>query len=172
MKNSSIDNNIENSINVIETKKIMTPHFFVDSDQIKIKLYIIFDDKNGQILNVSVDDLFPNVKNLENIAQVSYQFVLTKPNYQQLSRYKQLAMYVENKTGRTIVNPFKLRNYLILNHLKKWTGVKNEYGEDVNLQIDTDDTLTQKSLQTVYKVNSNIIDVLMSQYQARANIII
>ena len=79
-------------------------------------------------------------------------------------------MYWDNIAGKTIVNPFKMRNYVILNHLKRWQNVTNELGEQISLKIDIDNTLTQQSLDLVYTVNPAIIDCVMKQFQRQTNI--
>ena len=144
------------------------PLFFVDKNEISIQLFVVYDNLSGRLLNVSTSNLAQQLSNIQGVSQTSYQFVFTKPNYEQISRYRQLAMYWDNRANKTIVNPFKLRNYLILNHLKSWKGVTDQYGDEIELQLDNDDTLTQKSLETVYSVNSSIIDVLMTQYESKA----
>ena len=160
-------NNNENGNNQIEKRKV-NPMFFVNNQEIQVSVYVVFDNLSGRIINVSSQDLSDQLGSIQGIDTMKYVFIFTKPNYEQISRYRQLSMYWDNRANKTIVNPFKLRNYLILNHLKAWRGVKDEYGEDVELNLDSDDTLTQQSLETVYKVNSSIIDVLMTQYQNRA----
>ena len=153
---------------VVNNHKKSNPMFFVDKNEIDIQLFVIYDNLSGRLLNVSTSNLAEQLQNIQGISQTSYKFVFTKPNYEQISRYRQLAMYWDNRANKTIVNPFKLRNYLILNHLKSWQGVTDQYGNTVTLVVDTDDTLTQQSLQLVYSVNSSIIDVLMTQYESRA----
>lgn len=153
---------------MFDGNKKANPLFFVDKNEIDIQLFVIYENLTGRLLNVSVNNLGQQLKNVQGISQTSYKFIFTKPNYEEISRYRQLAMYWDNKANKTIVNPFKLRNYLILNHLKSWEGVTDQYGNEVSLVIDNDDTLTQKSLQLVYSVNSSIIDVLMTQYESKA----
>lgn len=166
-KNDQVNVTTTTTQNKVEKKKT-SPIFFVDKQQISIDIYVIFDNLTGRIINVSSENLSSQLSEIQGIDSAVYTFIFTKPNYQQISRYRQLAMYWDNRANKTIVNPFKLRNYLILNHLKAWKGVKDQYGSDVQLAIDNDDTLTQQSLETVYKVNSAIIDVLMTQYESRA----
>lgn len=162
-----MENEKNQQLQQLTQKKIVRPLFFVDSNQIEIQIYVIYDQLTGRIINVSVDDISENLKTIQGIDQMVYKFMFTKPNYEQVNTYKQMAMYWDNRVSKTIVNPFKLRNYLILNHLKSWKGVTNQLGQQVNLQIDSDGTLTQQSLQLVYKVNSSIIDVLMTQFESK-----
>lgn len=167
MENENLENN-ETSSQVIEKNNRKFPSFFIDKNQIQINVYVIYNTLDGSILSVSPNSL--DNQFIQGIDQISYKFIFTKPNYQQVSRYQQLAMYWDNIAKRTIVNPFKMRNYIILNHLKRWQNVTNELGEEVKLQIDIDNTLTQQSLDLVYSVNSAIIDCVMKQFQTITNI--
>lgn len=167
MENENVENNATSS-QVIAKNNRKFPSFFIDKNQIQINVYVIYNTLDGSILSVSPNSL--DNQFIQGIDQIGYKFVFTKPNYQQVSRYKQLAMYWDNIAKKTIVNPFKMRNYVILNHLKRWQNVTNELGEEVKLQIDIDNTLTQQSLDLVYSVNSAIIDCVMKQFQRITNI--
>ena len=165
MENENATNSIE-QVTVKNTKKI--PSFFIDKNQVQISVYVIYNTLDGAIYNVSPTSLENQF--IQGIDQIGYKFIFTKPNYQQVSRYKQLSMYWDNIAGKTIVNPFKMRNYIILNHLKRWQNVTNELGEQISLKIDIDNTLTQQSLDLVYTVNPAIIDCVMKQFQRQANV--
>lgn len=167
MENENVENNVTSS-QVIAKNNRKFPSFFIDKNQIQINVYVIYNTLDGSILSVSPNSL--DNQFIQGIDQIGYKFVFTKPNYQQVSRYKQLAMYWDNIAKKTIVNPFKMRNYVILNHLKRWQNVTNELGEEVKLQMDIDNTLTQQSLDLVYSVNSAIIDCVMKQFQRITNI--
>lgn len=165
MENENVTNN-STTVAVKNIKK--APNFFIDRNQVQVNVYVIYNTLDGNILSVaptSLDNQF-----IQGIDQIGYKFIFTKPNYQQTSRYKQLAMYWDNIAKKTIVNPFKLRNYIILNHLKRWQNVTNELGQEVSLKIDIDNTLTQQSLDLVYTVNPAIIDCVMKQFQRMTNV--
>ena len=165
MENENVNN--ENAQSVIKNAKKF-PNFFIDKNQIEINVYVVFNTIDGNILGVSTNSISDTF--IYGIQQIDYKFIFTKPNYQQVSRYKQLSMYWDNIAGKTIVNPFKMRNYIILNHLKRWQNVTNELGEQISLKIDIDNTLTQQSLDLVYTVNPAIIDCVMKQFQRLTNI--
>ena len=165
MENENVNNEMTQSV-FKNTKKF--PNFFIDKNQIEIDVYVVFNTLDGNILGVSTNSISNTF--IQGIQQINYKFVFTKPNYQQVSRYKQLSMYWDNIAGKTIVNPFKMRNYIILNHLKRWQNVTNELGEQISLKIDIDNTLTQQSLDLVYTVNPAIIDCVMKQFQRQTNI--
>lgn len=167
MENENVENNVTSS-QVIAKNNRKFPSFFIDKNQIQINVYVIYNTLDGNILSVSQNSL--DNQFIQGIDQIGYKFIFTKPNYQQVSRYKQLAMYWDNIAKKTIVNPFKMRNYVILNHLKRWQNVTNELGEEIQLQIDIDNTLTQQSLDLVYSVNSAIVDCVMKQFQRITNI--
>lgn len=170
MENENLTN--EQIINKQQIEKVKNnlkkmPLFFVDRNQLQINVYIVYNVLDGSIITISTTKI--QHKMIQGIEQLQYTFVFTKPNYQQISRYKQLAMYWDNYAKNTIVNPFKLRSYIILNHLKSWKNVTNELGQQVKLQIDVDGTLTQDSLTTVYQVNPAIMDCVMKQFQRLTN---
>lgn len=165
------DEVIENTNNqqnnqVVNKKKF--PSFFVDQNQIKVEIFVVYNNLDGTILHVSNQKI--DSKLIDGIEQISYKFIFTKPNYEQMNRYKQLSMYWDNIAKQTVINPFKLRNYIILNHLKKWENVTNSYGQKIQLQIDIDNTLTQQSLDLVYNVNSSIMDKVMEELESQLNV--
>lgn len=160
-----MENENVNSTAIQNMKK--SPNFFIDKNQVQINVYVIYNVLDGQILSVSPNSL--DNQFIQGIDQIGYKFIFTKPNYQQTSRYKQLSMYWDNIAKKTIVNPFKMRNYIILNHLKRWQNVTNQLGEQVTLKIDIDNTLTQESLDLVYTVNPAIIDCVMKEFQRITN---
>lgn len=173
MENENVTNNVNNDATnktnevVIKNAK-KAPNFFIDRNQLQINIYVVYNILDGNIFGVStaaIDNHF-----IQGIEQINYKFVFTKPNYQQVSRYKQLSMYWDNIAKNTVVNPFKMRNYIILNHLKRWENVTNQLGEKVQLKIDIDNTLTQESLDLVYTVNPAIIDCVMKQFERLTNI--
>lgn len=144
----------------------MKPMFFIDSNEISIDVFVVYDSSNGTIISVSGKEIDSAL--IEGIAQEKYTFFFTRPNYDDISKYRQLSMYWDNNSGKTVINPFKLRNLLILNHLKRWSGVVNENNEPIDLKLDIDDTLTTESLELVYSINSSIVDVLMTIFEQRA----
>lgn len=165
MENENVENTTA-EVAVKTTKKL--PNFFIDKNQIEISVQVIYNTLDGNILGVTATPIDNNF--IQGIDQIDYKFIFTKPNYQQVSRYKQLSMYWDNIAKNTVVNPFKMRNYVILNHLKRWQNVTNELGEEVKLQIDVDNTLTQQSLDLVYTVNPTIIDCVMKEFERLTNI--
>ena len=77
-------------------------------------------------------------------------------------------MYYDDSAKKTIVNPFKLRNYIILNHLKHWDGITDVDGNIINLELDIDGTLKQSSLDLVYQMNPAVVDVVMTIFEQKA----
>ena len=144
----------------------MKPMFFIDSNEISIDVFVVYDSSNGTIISVSGKEIDSAL--IEGIAQEKYTFFFTRPNYDDISKYRQLSMYWDNNSGKTVINPFKLRNLLILNHLKHWSGVVDENNKPIDLKLDIDDTLTTESLELVYSINSSIVDVLMTIFEQRA----
>lgn len=144
----------------------MKPMFFIDNSEFKVDIFVVYDQSAGNIISVSGKEIDSTL--VEGIAQEKYSFYFTKPNYDDISKYRQLSMYWDINSQKTVINPFKLRNLLILNHLKKWEGVVDEKNEKIDLKLDIDNTLTTDSLELVYSVNSSIIDVVMTIFEQKA----
>lgn len=155
--------------NLVLNKKNITPLFFVDKGQISVKVYVIYDINTGEIYSATNLSL-QSVYEITGVEQICYEFVFTKPNYQQLSNYKQLSSYWDSNASKKIINIFKLRSYLIVNHLKSWKNIVNELGQEVLLQLDADDTLTQSSLNLVYEVNPFVMEAIMKEYQSKIHL--
>lgn len=142
--------------------------FFVDNKEIQIDLYIVYNATDGVIYRVSEVPIGNSL--IDGVIEKQYKFYFSKPNFDDMSKYRQLSMYFDNKYNKTVVNPFKLRQYIILNHLKRWEGVQNEEGEDINLELDIDGTLSQSSLELIYSINSIVIDTLMTSFEKKMSI--
>lgn len=142
--------------------------FFVDNKEIQIDLYVVYNATDGVIYRVSEVPIGNSL--IDGVVEKQYKFYFSKPNFDDMSKYRQLSMYFDNKYNKTVVNPFKLRQYIILNHLKRWEGVQNEEGEDINLELDIDGTLSQSSLELIYSINSIVIDTLMTSFEKKMSI--
>lgn len=146
----------------------MKAMFFVDSKELSVDVYVVYREEDGLIISASGLPIGEEL--VEGIVEIKYTFYFTKPNFDDMSKYRQLSMYVDKISGKTIVNPFKLRNYIILNHLKRWTGVTDSEGNDIELTLDPDGTLSATSLDLIYNINPSIMDVVMSLFEQKAMI--
>ena len=150
-------------------KNNKTPVFFVDSKQIKVQFYVVYRASDNLILSASPISIESD--DIQALIQKKYTFYFTKPNYDEINRYRQMAMYIDRKTQQTMVNPFKLRNYIILNHLKRWQGVTDQDGNQIELKLDQDGTLTASSLQLIFSINPSVMDVAMTNFEQKAMLI-
>lgn len=146
----------------------MKPMFFVDNKEIAIDVYVVYREEDGLIISASGYPIGEDL--IEGIIESKYTFYFTKPNFDDMSKYRQLSMYVDKISGKTIVNPFKLRNYIILNHLRRWEGVTDADGNDLELNLDPDGTLSATTLDLIYNINPSIMDVVMSLFEQKAMI--
>lgn len=146
----------------------MKPMFFVDNKEIAIDVYVVYREEDGLIISASGYPIGEDL--IEGIIESKYTFYFTKPNFDDMSKYRQLSMYVDKISGKTIVNPFKLRNYIILNHLRRWEGVTDADGNDLELNLDPDGTLSAATLDLIYNINPSIMDVVMSLFEQKAMI--
>ena len=166
--NETLTNVNTNQQNTTISKPKKYPNFFIDKNQIEIEIFVVYNTLDGTILSVSQVKIDSSL--IDGIEQISYKFIFTKPNYEQMSRYRQMSMYWDNIANKNLVNPFKLRTFLILNHLKRWENVIDEFGNKVELKIDIDNTLTQESLDKVYTVNASIMDKVMTELENKLNL--
>lgn len=155
--------------NLIFQQNKKNPLFFVDNSKVSISVYVIYDLNTGELYSAAPYSL-QTVNEIGGVAEIKYDFVFTKPNYEQLSNYKQLSSYWDNNAAQKVINVFKLRSYLIVNHLKSWDNIKNENGEDIVLQVDDDGTLKQNSLDLVYGVNPFVMEAVMKEYQKKIHL--
>lgn len=144
----------------------MKPMFFIDNKEIQIDVFVVYNSENGDILGVSGKQIDSTV--IEGILEEKYSFYFTRPNYDDVTKYRQMAMYWDENSKKTVVNPFKLRNLLIINHLKHWAGVVDENNEPIELELDVDGLLKTKSIELIYNISSTIMDVVMTLFEQKA----
>lgn len=144
----------------------MKPMFFVDNKEVEVNIFVLYNKNDSSIIRVAGTAIDEDL--IDGIVQEQYKFYFSKPNYDDISKYRQLSMYYDDSAKKTIVNPFKLRNYIILNHLKHWDGITDVDGNIINLELDIDGTLKQSSLDLVYQMNPSVVDVVMTIFEQKA----
>jgi len=144
----------------------MKPMFFVDNKEVEVTIFVLYNKNDSSIIRVAGTAIDEEL--IDGIVQEQYKFYFSKPNYDDISKYRQLSMYYDDSSKKTIVNPFKLRNYIILNHLKRWDGITDVEGNVINLELDIDGTLKQSSLDLIYQMNPSVVDVVMTIFEQKA----
>lgn len=147
-----------------EPEKTAVPSFFVeDDDEITIDVDVLFDKGSGKLLSVSRAGLIDSDQ-LDTLGYTLESFTFKPVGYDQMTRYRQQCSEYRRDAGRSIVDPVALRNYLIVWHLKDWS-MRDRQGNKIELGFAEKGCLDEKSIEAVYKVNTTLLDVVLTLFE-------
>lgn len=147
-----------------EPEKVAMPSFFVeDDDEIKIEVDVLFDKEEGKLLSVSRAGLL-NEDDFNTLGHTKEHFIFSPVGYDQMTRYRQQCSEYRREAGRAVIDPVALRNYLIVWHLKDWS-MRDRKGKKIELGLEERGCLDEKSIEAVYKVNTTMLDVVLTLFE-------
>ena len=134
------------------------PSMFSDiGEEISIKADLVYFKENGNI-HVVVKSGNVDETKLESLGLKPVEFNFSRPDYDAILTYRSRCSVANGTTGRMIVDPNKLRYFLILKHLRSW-NLEGEDGKVIELKFDDDsETLSSETMKVVYGVNPKILD--------------
>lgn len=147
----------------------MKAKIFVKEEKVEVTLHVISETENGGIRSISTTSYSDEVLKASKFQQDSLSFVFSVPNYEDMNKYRQLSMYYDSLAGQAVINPLRLRELLLMYHLKDWS-LKNEEDEPIVLGFDPDGSLDRKTLSILKETNHQVIDVLMTNYELKINL--
>jgi hypothetical protein len=140
------------------------PKFFIDSnDRIKVELVVMFNKKSGELLNISLKEFRIDLSKLTFLGSSVEWFEFSRPTYDGLSSYRQKSMLFDKTIGKMLVDPVRLRNFLIVFHLKAWSIRDNE-GKPQELGFNGN-ALDSSALKVVDKVHPTMLDIVLSKFE-------
>lgn len=139
-----------------EIKEVLPSMFAKVGEEIHIKGELIYIKETGEIHSVVKADTVEKNK-LDFLGLRPIEFVFTRPDYDDILTYRSRCSVANGTTGTMIVDPNKLRYFLVLKHLKSW-DLQDDKGEVIKLEFDDNETMTAKSVKIVYGVNPKILD--------------
>jgi hypothetical protein len=147
---------------------VAVPSFFVRADsKIKVEIDVLFRKDNGHILNIALHELRLDYSKLDYLGHSLEWFEFTQPKYDEIASYRQQSMVFNSRIGRLVVDPVKLRNFLIVFHLKGWS-LRNPDGTPVPMEFEGGDAanpLSGHSLGLLDSMHPTLVDVVMSKFE-------
>ena len=180
MENEEVEKKVEvtESVNVekvnIETPKPVVskivPKIFMSKDsKITIALTSYYNNATGEMVMVlpkeySTDESFDNI-----FTKVEHEFVFTRVPYDRLNKYRTRSMVYNSEDKTNTINTLTLREYLLVYHLIDWNLV-DEDGNKIDLKFDPNGALSNETLQMIYQLPPNMLDMVLTNYEKRMNI--
>lgn len=144
--------------------------FVRPSDLIDFHVYAVSSPDSGSVVSISGKPYPEETVKQGGFVQEDMLFRFSKPSYEQVSKYRQLSLVFDKGADSTVVNPVRMRELLLMYHLKEW-NVTDEEDKPIALSFDPDESLSVQSLNTVKSLDFTVIDVLMTMYEKKINII-
>lgn len=154
-----------------EVKNVVPKLFFKQDSRIKIVINGYHDKETGELKFVGLAENDNEDKdNLENLfMKVPYTFEFTRCTYDKLNFYRSRSMIYNTEDQNNTINELRLREYFLVYHLVDW-DLKDEEGNKIILTRDPNDTLSDESLNLIYTLPANMVDVLLTAYERKMSI--
>jgi hypothetical protein len=141
------------------------PKFFIsESDRIRVEVLVLFNKKSGELLNIALKEFNIDLSKLTFLGSTVEWFEFTRPTYDELSSYRQKALLFDRQSGKMLVDPVRLRNFLIVFHLKTWSIRDNE-GKPIELGFNGA-AMDAESLKAIDKLHPTMLDIVLSKFEA------
>lgn len=157
---------------VKEEKKKVIPKLFIGKDE-KITVSVVgyHSGETGELVLLIPKELATEDKeNLDNVLiRKEYTFTFTKVTFDKLNRYRNRSMIYNSQDKNNTINGLKLREYFLIFHLVDW-NLEDENGKKIELKFDVNGALSDETLELVYSLPSNLLDLVLASYEKRMNI--
>lgn len=165
----------QNVIAVVESKKeeedqgvpdvIARPKFFIKSDdRVKVEIVVLFNKRSGEIVNIALKEFNIDLSKLAFLSGTEEWFEFSRPSYDEISSYRQKSMIFDKNLGRMLVDPVRMRNFLIIFHLKRWS-VRGDDGQPIVLEFNDRGALDDESVKFIDKLHPTILDIVLSRFE-------
>lgn len=157
-------------VNNNENVSKILPRIFANKDEnVKITVIGYHSKDNGELVAVIPTQLQIE-ENIDNLLMKEvYQFEFSRMTYDRLNNYKNRSMVYNVQDKTNTINQLKLRQFFLVFHLKNW-NLKDQNGAKVELKFDTNNALSDQSLEMVYLLPPNLLDMILSSYEKKMNI--
>jgi hypothetical protein len=152
-----------------ETVSRKRPSLFVNDQNIKIEITVLYSYESGEVLSVFSNTLpiDEHLKEIMGIEELVFEF--SKMSYDQLRGYREVCSYIDNNTNALQINSMKMRDCYVYYHLKGW-NLKDEEGNDIELKFTETGSLSEESVKQFYALTPAIIDIAINEYENKLNI--
>ena len=163
----SIEQEVKN--NKQETTNKKRPSLFVNDENIKIKITVLYSFETGDVLSIFAHTLpiEDKLKELMGVEELEFEF--SKMSYDQLRGYREVCSYIDPNTKALQINSLKMRDCYVYYHLKGW-NLKDEEGNDIEIKLEESGSLTEESREVFFKLTPAIIDIAINEFENKLNI--
>ena len=155
-----------------QPKKTIVPKLFFKKDErIEIAINGYHDAKTGEFMfGVPIDGSETEENDSDSYICVKYHFWFSPCKYDALARYRSYSMIYNREGENNTVNLIRLREFFLVNNLIDW-DLKDENGDKIMLEFDTNKSLSKKSLDVVYLLPANLLDLVLICYERKIGVI-
>lgn len=145
--------------------------FFKKDEKIEIAINGYHDAKTGEFMfGIPIDSNNEEPENdSDSYVCVKYRFWFSPCKYDALARYRSYSMIYNREGENNTVNLIRLREFFLVNNLVDW-DLKDENGEKIELQFDTNKSLSKKSLDLIYLLPANLLDLVLVCYERKIGV--
>lgn len=142
----------------------IVPSFFVsDEDRIRITVDVLYDKNTGNLVSVSREGVI-DPDQFSTFGHTTEWFEFKPVGYEEMSDYRQRCSEFHQNANRMLTNPVKVRNFLIVWHLKDWS-LRDRNGNKVELTFNKQGALDDDTINKVYRINPTLLDVVLTLFE-------
>lgn len=173
-KSAVIEEKIETAVETeskevkTEEKKTVKPKLFYKSDEkVLIAVNGYHNKETGELaLVLPVEDESKN-ETFDNLfIKVEYKFWFSRVPYDKLNRYRSRSMIYNSEDQNNTINEIRLREFFLVFHLLDW-NLTDEDDKKIELKFDTNKALSDESLELIYSLPHNLIDVVLTTFERK-----
>lgn len=143
------------------------PRLFFKTDRIEIVLLGYHSKTTGELSFVIPKPESEEKDSLKDVFNVvEYKFEFTRVPYDKLNRYRTRSMIYNSEDQNNTINELRLREFFLVFHLVDW-NLTDENGKKIELKFDPNKALSDESLELIYTLPSNLLDVLLTTFEKR-----
>lgn len=149
----------------LEPEKPVFPSFFVETEKRhRIEVDILYDKASGNVLSISKVGLGVDFEQYPTLGHTVEWFEFTQPSYDDIATYRRNSQVFRREANRMVVDGIQMRNYFLVWHLKDWSLCGAD-GKKIELEHDSEGSLSDESLEKVYELSPTLVDVVLTIYE-------
>lgn len=159
------ESNKDSKTNNSESEALSFPKLFIKQDDYtEIKVDIIFDKENGEVLSVC-DAGSLKTDHFEVLAKKTYTFKFKQVTYDDMQRYRKAASFYSPQSEELVINKILLRQLFLTNNLKD-TDIPDKDGNKFEIKIDEETgIMSSETIEELYTTAPALLDVVMTLFE-------
>lgn len=152
--------------NVFDISDKAKPAFFVKGDDTEvIEVDVLTHPVNGRVVSVTKSGYGIDFeRDFGYFVHSVLRFEFSVPNYIQLAEYRRRCTSLDNDTEKPVIDRVRLREFFLVNHLRKWNLVDTT-GKEIPVTFDQNGLLSDVSLAVAHSLVASILDVVFTVFE-------